>query len=50
MATTMISLGILVFSGTAAISNFGLVLAAGVFTAFLASPLILRLDRKEESV
>ena len=50
MVTTMISLGILVFSGTAAISNFGLVLAAGVFTAFLASPLILRLDWKEESV
>ena len=49
MLTTMISLGILFFSGTAAISNFGLVLSAGVFAAFLTSPVALRLRAQERS-
>lgn len=47
MLTTVISLGILVFSGTAAVANFGLVLTAGILAAFLAAPFSLALDRKK---
>ncbi len=39
MSTTLLTLGILVFSGTQAISSFGIVLSAGIFTAFLLAPL-----------
>ena len=46
MLTTVISLGILVFSGTAAIANFGLVLTAGVFGAFLTAPVCLALEKR----
>ena len=46
MLTTVISLGILVFSGTAAIANFGLVLTAGVLAAFLTAPVCLAIDRR----
>ena len=43
--TTFISLGILAFSGTAAVANFGLVLTAGIAAAFLTSPVSLALER-----
>lgn len=39
--TTLMSLGILVFSSTLAVQNFGLVLSVGVLTAFLTSPISL---------
>lgn len=39
MATTLLTLGLLVFSSTHAISSFGQVLAAGILTTFLLSPL-----------
>jgi predicted exporter len=41
MLTTLLTLGILVFSSTKAISSFGIVLAAGIFTAFLLAPLAI---------
>lgn len=44
MLTTVASLGILVFSRTAAVANFGLALTTGVFAAFLASPVTLALE------
>lgn len=40
-ATTQLTLGMLIFSQTQAISSFGLVLSSGIFTAFLLSPLAL---------
>lgn len=46
MMTTLLTLGMLVFSTTQAISNFGMVLVSGIFTAFLLSPLAMP-DRKE---
>lgn len=39
--TTLLTLGVLVFSHTHAISSFGLVLSCGIFIAFLTSPLAL---------
>lgn len=39
MLTTLLTLGMLVFSSTQAISSFGIVLISGVFAAFLLSPL-----------
>lgn len=39
LASTLLSLGILVFSDTAAVQNFGLVLSVGVFTAFITAPM-----------
>jgi predicted exporter len=39
-ASTLISLGILLFCHTDAVRNFGLVLSVGVLTAFLTSPLL----------
>jgi len=41
MLTTLLTLGMLVFSSTQAISSFGIVLVSGIFTAFLLSPLAM---------
>ncbi|ATF95464.1 Predicted exporter [Cedecea neteri] len=41
MITTLLTLGMLVFSTTPAISSFGIVLVSGIFTAFLLSPLAM---------
>ncbi|MCD8339011.1 MAG: MMPL family transporter [Burkholderiales bacterium] len=41
LLSTMISLGILVLSKTSAIENFGLVLCAGIITAFITAPLVI---------
>nr|WP_318383448.1 MMPL family transporter [uncultured Enterobacter sp.] len=41
MLTTLLTLGMLVFSATQAISSFGIVLVSGIFTAFLLSPLAM---------
>ncbi|WJY15111.1 MMPL family transporter [Pectobacteriaceae bacterium CE90] len=41
MCTTLLTLGMLIFSGTPAISSFGIVLCSGIFTAFLLAPLAL---------
>ncbi len=57
MATTLLTLGMLVFSSTQAISSFGIVLSGGIFTAFLLSPLAIppqatggkESEKKEES-
>ncbi|MGD8107238.1 MMPL family transporter [Pantoea sp. FN0302] len=47
MMTTLLTLGMLVFSATQAISSFGIVLVSGIFTAWLLSPLAMP-DRKRE--
>ncbi|MNB82511.1 hypothetical protein D3C75_293240 [compost metagenome] len=41
MLTTILTLGMLVFSTTQAISSFGVVLVSGIFTAFLLAPLAM---------
>ncbi|PHM53395.1 MMPL family transporter [Xenorhabdus sp. KK7.4] len=41
MCTSLLTLGMLVFSSTQAISSFGIVLCSGIFTAFLLSPLAM---------
>ncbi|WP_368544161.1 MMPL family transporter [Enterobacter soli] len=41
MLTTLLTLGMLVFSATQAISSFGIVLVSGIFTAFLLAPLAM---------
>jgi len=41
MVTTLLTLGMLVFSSTQAIASFGIVLVSGIFTAFLLSPLAM---------
>ena len=41
MMTTLLTLGMLVFSTTQAISSFGIVLVSGIFTAFLLAPLAM---------
>lgn len=41
MLTTLLTLGMLVFSATQAIGSFGIVLVSGIFTAFLLSPLAM---------
>ena len=41
MLTTLLTLGMLVFSTTQAIVSFGIVLCCGIFTAFLLAPLAL---------
>lgn len=46
MVTTVLSLGILVLSRTAAISNFGLVLFLGITAAYLIAPLVLTIKRQ----
>lgn len=50
MTTTLLTLGMLVFSATQAISSFGLVLVSGIFTAFLLSPLAMpgKKERKKQ--
>lgn len=48
MATTLLTLGMLVFSHTQAISNFGVVLCSGIFTAFLLSPLAMPNKRERK--
>lgn len=47
MMTTLLTLGMLVFSETQAISSFGIVLVSGIFTAWLLSPLAMP-DKKRE--
>ncbi|MPR15393.1 hypothetical protein EQH14_07520, partial [Escherichia coli] len=47
MLTTLLTLGMLVFSATQAISSFGIVLVSGIFTAFLLSPLAMP-DKREQ--
>lgn len=42
MMTTLLTLGMLVFSSTSAIASFGTVLCSGIFSAFLLSPLAMR--------
>lgn len=42
MMTTLLTLGMLIFSSTSAISSFGVVLCSGIFSAFILSPLALR--------
>lgn len=44
MLTTTLTLGMLAFSSTQAIQNFGLILIVGIFVAFLLSPLALAKD------
>ncbi|EQA1702381.1 MMPL family transporter [Cronobacter dublinensis] len=46
MITTLLTLGMLVFSATQAISGFGTVLCCGIFVAFLLSPLAMPERRK----
>ncbi|PKH23696.1 hypothetical protein CIG19_09725 [Enterobacterales bacterium CwR94] len=41
MITTLLTLGMLIFSSTQAISSFGIVLCSGIFTAWLLSPLAM---------
>ncbi|QGU88070.1 MMPL family transporter [Erwinia sorbitola] len=48
MATTLLTLGMLVFSSTQAISSFGIVMCSGIFTAFLLSPLALPVKRRKK--
>lgn len=48
MATTLLTLGMLVFSRTQAISSFGIVLCSGIFTAYLLSPLAMPPKRREK--
>ncbi|ELM3658745.1 MMPL family transporter [Edwardsiella piscicida] len=47
MLTTLLTLGMLIFSATQAISSFGIVLVSGIFTAYLLSPLAMP-DKKRE--
>lgn len=42
MCTTLLTLGMLVFSSTQAIASFGIVLCSGIFTAYLLAPLAFR--------
>ncbi|WP_336219974.1 MMPL family transporter [Citrobacter amalonaticus] len=48
MMTTLLTLGMLVFSATQAISSFGIVLVSGIFTAFLLSPLAMPTKREKK--
>ncbi|MCV9878894.1 MMPL family transporter [Brenneria izbisi] len=41
MCVALLTLGMLIFSSTQAISSFGIVLCSGIFTAFLLAPLAL---------
>ncbi|MBD2783948.1 MMPL family transporter [Xenorhabdus sp. DI] len=51
MCTSLLTLGMLIFSSTQAISSFGIVLCSGILTAFLLSPLAMpeRQKRKKQS-
>ncbi|WP_286133229.1 MMPL family transporter [Tatumella sp. OPLPL6] len=46
LITTLLTLGMLLFSSTEAISSFGTVLCSGIFTAWLLSPLAMHSRRK----
>ncbi len=48
MITTLLTLGMLVFSATQAIGSFGIVLVSGIFTAFLLAPLAMPDQKKRE--
>ena len=48
MLTTLLTLGMLVFSATQAISSFGIVLVSGIFTAFLLSPLAMPTKKEKK--
>ena len=48
MLTTILTLGMLVFSATQAISSFGIVLVSGIFTAFLLSPLAMPAKKRKK--
>ena len=48
MMTTLLTLGMLVFSSTQAISSFGIVLVCGIFTAWLLSPLAMPTKKREK--
>lgn len=48
MLTTLLTLGMLVFSATQAISSFGIVLVSGIFTAFLLSPLAMPVKQRRQ--
>jgi len=48
MMTTLLTLGMLVFSSTAAISGFGTVLCSGIFCAFLLAPLALAPGKRKQ--
>lgn len=48
MMTTLLTLGMLVFSSTAAISGFGIVLCSGIFCAFLLAPLALTAGKRKQ--
>lgn len=47
MTTTLLTLGMLVFSQTAAIAGFGLVLCCGIMTAWLLAPLAIPGKRRK---
>ncbi|MRS16367.1 MMPL family transporter [Enterobacteriaceae bacterium RIT691] len=49
MMTTLLTLGMLVFSATQAISSFGIVLVSGIFAAFLLSPLAMPGKKRKQS-
>ena len=48
MMTTLLTLGMLVFSSTQAISRFGIVRVSGIFTAWLLSPLAMPTKKREK--
>ncbi|MBA7855771.1 MMPL family transporter [Enterobacter sp. RHBSTW-00901] len=48
MMTTLLTLGMLVFSATQAISSFGIVLVSGIFTAFLLAPLAMPVKKERK--
>ena len=48
MMTTLLTLGMLVFSTTQAISSFGIVLVSGIFTAFLLAPLAMPANKEKK--
>ena len=48
MMTTLLTLGMLVFSATQAISSFGIVLVSGIFAAFLLSPLAMPTKKRKD--
>ncbi|CRH36230.1 Hypothetical membrane protein {ECO:0000313/EMBL:BAK13780.1} [Pantoea ananatis] len=49
MMTTLLTLGMLVFSTTQAISSFGIVLISGIFTAWLLAPLAMTTKREKKT-
>ncbi|CCG86908.1 MMPL family transporter [Erwinia piriflorinigrans] len=48
MVVTLLTLGMLVFSSTQAISSFGIVLCSGIFTAFVLAPLAMPVKRRKK--